>query len=386
MVDQRLIKIREYEDQIRDLLDTAENKRRANLWIDEHDDSDTIWHPLPKDKDHMPFSFEIERIGYARMIGFSLVKFYTDPIEYVLRSLEIMLFKFNTFPEDCSPIGKAIAYWPGVGFEASLMGLPQQYTEEDSWVGRHPVVSERIPLEKIEYPDFYNSRIMVETHEFFNKMREVMSDDFIVLFPRWNRSPWSVAWAIRGIENLIYDYIEDPEWTAAFVDLLTDYRIRFTQDRAKHLGVAKDKTTNLYNDEVLSPVISPAMYRDIILPSDKRIAVEYGSISYWHSCGNTTPFYEDINTIPNLSMVHIGPWSDVREAVKKYSEDKTLEVALNPLSDVMTPAYPEKIRERLIEIKEITASRLSVCRSDGFMVIHDVETDIRILREWMSLK
>ena len=84
-------------------------------------------------------------------------------------------------------------------------------------------------------------------------------------------------------------------------------------------------------------------------------------------------------------MVHVSPWSDVWKAAKVYSHDKVIECALNPLDDVMTPLHEGMPEERILEVKEATKDYYSVCRADGFMVIHDKETDIKILNEWIDL-
>lgn len=385
MSDLRIKAIRDLEDQVRTLEDTAENRRRERLWIDKCDENDCNWHPLPRNKGIMPFSFEIERIGYSQMLNFDLILFYTDPIEFLLRSLQINVFKFQIFPSDCTPIAKSISYWPGVGFEASLMGMPQKYTNEDAWVGRDHLLKSRQPLDAIQYPDFESQCEMARIHEFYQRMRDILSDDFKIMFPQWTRSPWSVAWALRGIDNLIYDWIDDPEWTYSLLMQLSEFRIRFANDRAKFLGISPIKPTNFYNDEVTFPVVSPDMYRKLILPSEIKVSKAFGGINYWHSCGNTTPFYEDINKIPNLAMVHVSPWSDIWEANKKYSDDIVIEVALNPVTDVMNTPTIRHAENRLLEIKEATKERLSVCRADGFMVTSNVKSDIKKLQNWMDL-
>ena len=116
-----------------------------------------------------------------------------------------------------------------------------------------------------------------------------------------------------------------------------------------------------------------------------KISEAFGGINYWHSCGNTTPFLKEINSIPNLTMVHVSPWTNVWEAVKTYDQTKVLEIAINPLDDVLTPEYPEKIDEKIIEIKEATREYNSVCRSDGFMVIDgDINGTIKKLQYWID--
>lgn len=382
MDKQRIELIKRYEEEIRKLEDCEENKRRLSLWADDPKDSDYIWHPCPRYKNPIPFSVELERIGMAQILNFSLVKFYTDPEEYILRFLEASLYKFKTF-NDCTPIAKSVTFWPGVGFEASLFGMKQILTEEDAWVGREQSIKERVPLDSIQIPDFHNHPVMKETKVFYEKMREILSDDFGLVFPQWCRSPWGVAWHIRGISNLILDYMDAPNWVKGFVDLITDARIAWSKQRSEAYGIPL-VPTNFFNDEVLSPIVSPKLYEEIILPSESRISDFFGGINYWHSCGDTTPLIELIDKVPNVHMVHVSPWTDIWKASEKYSAEKTLEFVLHPTEDVMYPSNNEILRQKLIDIKEAAKGRYLTVRADGFVIMTNVKSDIERLQHWIN--
>ena len=382
MVDVRLDQIKRYEDKIRMLIESDENKKRCSYWKDDPNSNDYIWHPSPKDKSIIPFSLEIERIGYSRILNFSLTKFYLDPIEFVLRTLQCSIFKFETF-SDCTPIGKSITYWPGVGFEASLFGMPQDYTEEDAWIGREVSIKDRIPLDYIEIPDFYNHPVMKETHRFYSRMQEAVSDDFTIVFPQWCRSPFGVAWHIRGVDAILIDYLDDFDWTFGFIDRLKEARFDFSKKRAEFLKT-NFAPANLFNDEVTMPLVSPKMYKELIMPSEIAVSNYFGGINYWHSCGNTTALIPLINELPNVNLLHVSPWTDVWSAGRGYEKSKALEIALHPTEDVMFPASDDMLRKRITDIKEATTGFHTTVRADGFMVMTDAESDIKRLQHWVS--
>ena len=75
----------------------------------------------------------------------------------------------------------------------------------------------------------------------------------------------------------------------------------------------------------MAPVLSPEIYHDIVLPSEVALSEYHGGIVYWHSCGDTNCFQKEIDTIPNLSVVDISPWTDLAESEENYSADKKLE-------------------------------------------------------------
>lgn len=236
--------IRKLEEEIRELYDSEENKSRWGYW-EEAKVNFGIWRAIPKYNDLKPFVIDFERQGYSQVLGFSLKELYSDPYIYVLNSLKILLFKFRTF-EDCTPLRKVIVFIPGAGFEKSIFGGAQQFTEQDAWVGRENLITERIDLSSLEYPDFYRSGDMPRIIEFYQKMREIVEDDFQVTFSMWSRSPWGVAWHLRGIDNLLIDVIEDRPVGEKFLGYITKARGNWTLQRAKFLN-QKLSICNIYN-------------------------------------------------------------------------------------------------------------------------------------------
>jgi len=382
MIDDRIKMIREYEDRIRLLSESDENERRRAMWLDDPSANDFIWHPRPKQKGVVPFTFEMERVCYSQILEFSLVRFYTDPIEYILRSLQMSLYLFENF-HDCTPIGKSVTYWPGVGFEVSLFGMPQVITEHDAWVGREHTLKERVPISALERPDFYKHEEMKNTIDFYSRMREVLSEDFYLAFPQWCRSSWGVAWQLRGIENLLIDYIEDPDWLIDFLDFLSDCRIEWSTERAKLLGV-EQKHANLFNDEVTTPIVSPALYDEFIRPSEEKISAFFGGINYWHSCGDTTQLIPYINKVPGVEMVHISPWTDLDAAVEQYDQDKTLERVLHPHRDVISPESEGFLRAQIQAAKDAGQIRSVTLRADGFEIINGMDEDLQRMKHWVN--
>jgi hypothetical protein len=384
IMDTRIDEIKRCEEKIRELSSSEENRRRSGFWKDDAHANDYIWHPSPKEKGVIPFSFELERIGYSQILNFSLSEFYVDPIEFVLRTMQSNIYRFETF-KDCTPIGKAVTYWPGVGFEVSLFGQPQQYTEEDAWVGKDPVYKERVPIGSVEIPDFYNYPVMKDAIAFYEKMCELVSDDFEVIFPQWCRSAWGVAWQLRGIDNLIIDYFEDPEWVDSFLKKLNAARFDYSENREKFLG-KKRTAANLYNDEVSVPVVSPRMYRDLIRPSETAVSEFFGGINYWHSCGNTTELIPLIDEVPNVQMVHVSPWTDVWKAAEGYTKgNKALEIVLHPVEDVLYPTSEESLRKRLTDVQEATEGFYRTVRADGFTIMRGVCEDVDRMKHWVDV-
>jgi len=142
---------------------------------------------------------------------------------------------------------------------------------------------------------------------------------------------------------------------------------------------------NVYNDEITAPIVSPSMYQEFILPTEIELSRFYGGLSYWHSCGNTTPFLSMINSIPNTQMVHVSPWTDLHGAVTSYDRNKFLELDLYPYQDVLYPQSDKYTAQRLETIKrEIReAGARATVRADAIQIVEGVEKDMARLRSWV---
>ncbi|MBQ7876493.1 MAG: hypothetical protein IJ316_04305 [Clostridia bacterium] len=71
------------------------------------------------------------------------------------------------------------------------------------------------------------------------------------------------------------------------------------------------KTTDLWGfmDSQETVGISPDMFREFIFPYYKRVAENFGRLSYG-CCEPVNGFWDDIKTLPNLKKVSISPWCD----------------------------------------------------------------------------
>ena len=97
-------------------------------------------------------------------------------------------------------------------------------------------------------------------------------------------------------------------------------------------------------------LISPAMYREFILPYERMLADFYHGISYYHSCGNMSHFFADLSQIPNFGKIHVSHASDLKQAII-HSGFRTYEQSLNPYADLLD-ATSEHITRRFMSLRE----------------------------------
>ncbi len=108
--------------------------------------------------------------------------------------------------------------------------------------------------------------------------------------------PMNVSGQLRGIENLMFDSIDYPEFFERLLDFSTEVSLRYAK---KLIDAGADQIQA--GEALCSPnFISPALYRKFILPRQQRWAktlMEYGAKStIIHVCGDITPILEDLGT------------------------------------------------------------------------------------------
>jgi hypothetical protein len=100
------------------------------------------------------------------------------------------------------------------------------------------------------------------------------------------------------------------------MNFITESRIRWEKERASFLGMSTHHP-HVDSDEVDCGVISPKIYREFILPYERRLADFYGGeIFYYHSCGNLTLILDSVLSIPGLKRIEISPWTDLKKAAE----------------------------------------------------------------------
>jgi hypothetical protein len=232
-------------------------------------------------------------------------------------------------------------------------------------------------------PDFYRSGLMPLAHRYYARLKELLPADFTVTFPEWGRGPWGVAFHIRLNNNLAMDLIDRPAFVHRLMRFITDARKEWWLARCKFLGTRLEPA-NLYNDEVNTPTMSPGQYEEFVLPYEQELSEFHGGIGYWHSCGDTTLLVHLIDRIPNMSMFHVGPWTNLRRVVEVFSERHPLELCLNPVNDVQL-APVERMRAHLQDIRQVCGNIAYTVRADGLQNLQGKDFEVTQIQQWCAV-
>lgn len=127
---------------------------------------------------------------------------------------------------------------------------------------------------------------------------------------------------LMGFEEAMYALMEEPEECAASVSAIADFYIQIIEKVGKYY---KPDYFTLLDDYAHKNggLISPAMFREIIKPSLKRIveAVEANGMKYiQHCCGQEQLFLDDFYDIGIRRIDPCQPCNDLPAMKKKYPD------------------------------------------------------------------
>jgi uroporphyrinogen-III decarboxylase len=298
---------------------------------------------------------------WARELGFDLLRYYSDPKYYLEMNLRIMLYKHKYIFDD-SYLTPSISIEFAGAFEPSLMGVDVVFHPcSTPWPGK-PIVKDKKDVERLSYPDIYESGLMPKIHEFHDTISNIVGEDFNVSYPSWTRGPWGVVVHMLGWYNALLNLLKNRMLLERLLDFVTEARMVWEKDWGDFIG-KKTLVSALYNDEVDSKTLSPKNYRELILPREQRLADFYKEgISYFHSCGNITPFLEDIKKIRGLKMIEISGWTDMKTAIKVFEPHVTLQRWIRLEVFLLRE---EEMRARLRRILEEDSGRRMVIVNGG---------------------
>lgn len=294
------------------------------------------------------FKNGIGRPVYTEIFGYSMVDYFNNP-ELCLRSqLEWKLYQYNEIDDDF-PLDMKIGSDFAVALEASLFGMDYALEEgkEVSYLGSR--IKSTDDLEELVIPDFYSSGIMPKIHEMNKQMSEIADGRIEIVYPDWARGVWSSANILRGFNELFMDTIDNPEYAHRLLQFIVDARIGFENQRCKFLGIApQDKNyqwkyvfyrncgnSEMFEDEIDGNMFSVDLYKEFIWPYQKQLSDYYDGISYFHSCGNLTPFLEEISKLDIQYMMHVSPWTDYKKAAEVIPDHIILQRSLHPTDDII---------------------------------------------------
>lgn len=277
-----------------------------------------------------------------------------------------------------------------------ICGLGQAETQGDTRASDGTAGYHIIPQIEIIEEDFDKVK---PTHFFFpeavaekaRRIEAVIGDILPVRLVNasnnWGPSPLRSIIGFMGMENAYISMATEPEEFLRLMDFVTEDAIRlyrweeendhmflnngntligsgnwcFTHElpQPDFTGHVRSVDTWIHMNAEEACDISPAMFKELILPFQKRLAKEFGLI-YYGCCEPTSKFWDGgIETIENVRKVSISPWCDEtfmgeRLAGKKiiYSRKPRDYMYIGSQKELDEAAFRQNIRQTIAATKD----------------------------------
>jgi hypothetical protein len=211
---------------------------------------------------------------------------------------------------------------------------------------------------------------------------------------------------LRGIENIMLDMLDNPEWLHRLLGFMRDGVLR-AQDQAEAAGdwglSSHQNQAMPYAKELRDPAanvngvkrndlwgyaaaqeftaISPEMHNEFMLQYQLPILKHFGLTAYG-CCEDLTNKIGMLRQIPNLRRIAVAPFANVARCAEQIGADYVLSYRPSPADMVSYDFNPDRIRR-------ILARDLAACRNcHTDITLKDVETvqgDATRIRRWVEL-
>jgi hypothetical protein len=357
-------------DQLLAIWDSPEQERRRRLWADHfagwtrevpvscamfQGSQDLVWQQI------LPEETFVHKAGLARTIE---------------THLRHHLWRARNIPDDrpCDPTLVLSALPPMAPDE--LWGVPLQFESTGAAGGAYkpvPPLQHPDDIKRLRRPPFRFDAEAVRRQE--QQARELIGDALPVVFHcnALHNGPFEWAVRLRGMDNLLLDCYDRPEWLKELMDFLSQAMVQYHREReaAGFVHAATENPLHSPWDDVPDGQVGrlsaswgylhaqsaasygPQTYAEFVQPYNVPIAELFGKV-YYHGCEDLTEKAVIIRNLPHLRQFHVSPWSRVAPIAHELPHQVVLEVHSHP-TNVLFLWGANEMREELRGLARDTA-------------------------------
>jgi len=197
--------------------------------------------------------------------------------------------------------------------ETSGFGVEITINHDDVPSCKDYLIKEYGDIRKIKATNPLNSVRMLDRVKAIELYKESIGNEFPIL--GWVEGAFAEACDLRGINNIMTDIYDNPDFIIDLMEICLDQAIRFSKEQinagAHFIGIG----------DAAGSLISPETYRNIVLPFEKRLCEEIhgmGAKAKLHICGNISHILKYI-PLTTADIVDIDWMVNFREAVECLS-------------------------------------------------------------------
>jgi len=239
------------------------------------------------------------------------------------------------------------------------------------------LLEEKSVLARLKIPDPHGGDRMTNRIEAVRLMKERVGTDKPV--EGWVEGPCAESADLRGLNRLMLDFYDDPEFVRQLMDFVVEMELGFAEAQieagADLMGIG----------DAAASLLSPQFYHDLVFPNQKKMADgihALGARVRLHICGDTRHILEGMGRV-GADIVDLDSLAPLDEARHKMDQQQVLLGNIDPVR-VLRAGTPKSVYEAIAECHRQAGSRYIV--GAGCEVVRDTPVEnlqelIRYARE-----
>ncbi len=222
--------------------------------------------------------------------------------------------------------------------EAADTGAEIEFPHDGLPISKKPLIVQKSDLAPLVFPKPEDGKRMTDRLNAVRLFRERVGGQVPVM--GWVEGALAEAADLRGVQNIMMDMYDQPEWLEELLEKCCGMEIAFARAQieagADIIGLG---------DAVASQV-GPAAYRQYALPYEKRIFAavkQMGAVSRLHICGNTSNILSDMAET-GADIIDVDWMVDIKAASEAFGERAAVCGNQDPAA-VMLRGGPETVKK-----------------------------------------
>jgi MtaA/CmuA family methyltransferase len=171
----------------------------------------------------------------------------------------------------------------------------------------------------------------------------------------WIEGPCAEAADLRGLNNLMLDFFDDPPFVRDLFEFVLEMELRFARAQiaagANAIGIG----------DAAASLVGPQIYNEFIWPYEKRMVDgihALGTKARLHICGNTRQIFEPISRL-GCDIVDLDSFAPLTEARVKMGDRQIILGNINPVT-VMRNGNADFVQQAIEECHHQAGARFVV--------------------------
>lgn len=239
--------------------------------------------------------------------------------------------------------------------EAADCGAAVEYFENQpvAIVEDQALLTDKTKLARLKIPDPLGGGRMENGIKALALYKQKLDGEKLI--EGWVEGPCAEAADLRGINNLMLDFFDDPQFVRDLFEFVLEMELRFAQAQveagADSIGIG----------DAVASLVGPHIYNEFVWPYEKRMVDAIHSLGVkvrLHICGNTRAILGSIGKL-GCDIVDLDSLVSLSEARSKMGGDQILLGNINPVT-VMRVGKVNSVTQTVSECHQQAGSRYIV--------------------------